>query len=1045
VHSPDVQPDPKTLGIPRFALRFRKASQIISLLVAALGFVVLCGWAFSVPALTYIRPSWQSMKVNTALSFLCLGAGLWLAQDDKWQRSRRVLGFFVVIIAGLTLAEYAFHISLGIDQLLFRDTRTPSLSAYPGRMAIATATCFLLLGLAVTLLGTKKAIALQRSLVAVSFALSLVALCGYLYGVHSLYSITAYSTVAIHTAAGFLAACLAYFFARPDEGIVSIAASETNSGLLLRTVVPAIIVVPIVIGWLRLAGQRANLYDTAFGTVLLVLGSIGCLTALTVLVARSINRLERERSSTEQTIRESENRFHLVADTAPALIWMSGTDKLCNYFNKPWLDFTGRSMEEELGSGWAEGVHPDDLQRCLDTYTQSFDRREKFRMEYRLRHHDGEYRWILDIGVPRLNQDRSFAGYIGIGIDVTDRKKAINREHQVLGMLDLVTAQMAAAVTRCSRDFRYLWANQAYADWLQRPVNEIVGQQITDVLGMEAFEALLPYFKRVLTGENIHYEEEVNFCGIGKRWISATYTPTLDADGRTNGWVAVVHDITERKRTVDARLRLAAVVESSEDAVISKNLDGVITTWNAGAEHIFGYTEEEVVGQPITILIPPELRGEENRILEKLRAGESIKHYETIRVTKADRKLFVSLSISPLKDSTGRIVGGSKIARDVTDRKLAEDALRESEERFRLVANAAPVMIWMSGLDKQPTYFNQLWLDFTGLSETDLQNGLAGIVHPDDYPQCHEVYCRGFDQRQPFTKECRLRRHDGKYRWILDIGVPRFHKDGSFAGYIGSCIDVTDQKLAEQARSDMTRKLVEAQEQERARIARELHDDINQRLAMLALELEQLKENPSEIENRVQELRKQTIDISNDVQAISHDLHSSQLEYLGAVAGMKSWCKEFGKRQRMEIDCRHDVRGTLPPEIGLCLFRVLQEALHNAAKHSGVKRIEVELHEDSGEIHLIVRDLGRGFDVEAVKQSKGLGLTSMRERVRLVNGTILIRSTPQRGTTIQVGVPLPSEQDSRPGSGVIIGNQQTTITRSITGSQTSLTGNPRAG
>jgi len=253
-------------------------------------------------------------------------------------------------------------------------------------------------------------------------------------------------------------------------------------------------------------------------------------------------------------------------------------------------------------------------------------------------------------------------------------------------------------------------------------------------------------------------------------------------------------------------------------------------------------------------------------------------------------------------------------------RRESELRLREGEERFRLVANTAPVMIWMSGLDKRPTYFNQLWLDFTGLSETALLNVLAGIVHPEDYLQGRDVYCRGFDQRQPFRKECRLRRHDGQYRWMLDIGVPRFHKDGSFAGYIGSCTDVTDHKLAEEALSDITRKLVAAQEKERTRIARELHDDISQRLAMLAVELEQVQNDPYEIQQRVSELRKQTTEISNGVQALSHDLHSSQLEYLGAVAGIKNWCKEFGERQRIQIDCRLDVRSTLPQQIGLCLF-----------------------------------------------------------------------------------------------------------------------------
>jgi signal transduction histidine kinase len=221
----------------------------------------------------------------------------------------------------------------------------------------------------------------------------------------------------------------------------------------------------------------------------------------------------------------------------------------------------------------------------------------------------------------------------------------------------------------------------------------------------------------------------------------------------------------------------------------------------------------------------------------------------------------------------------------------------------------------------------------------------------------------------------------------------------------------------EQELSEMTRKLIASQEQERTRIGRELHDDINQRLAMLAVELEQLKENPSEIESRVQELRKSMAELSNDVQAMSHDLHSSKLEYLGVVAGIKSWCKEFGERQAMEIDFKSDVSTVVPFDVGICLFRVLQESLHNVVKHSGVKRVEVQLREESGEIHLTIRDLGKGFDIEAARQGRGLGLTSMQERVRLVNGTIAIDSKPMGGTTIHVRVPLEFQQASQPKTG----------------------------
>ena len=126
----------------------------------------------------------------------------------------------------------------------------------------------------------------------------------------------------------------------------------------------------------------------------------------------------------EASLRESEQRFRLVADAAPVLIWVSGTDKLCYWFNQPWLDFTGRSMSQEIGNGWAEGVHPDDFDRCLGTYTAAFDARTPFSMEYRLRRHDGEYRWLIDNGVPRFGSGGEFEGFIGSCLDVTDYKNA---------------------------------------------------------------------------------------------------------------------------------------------------------------------------------------------------------------------------------------------------------------------------------------------------------------------------------------------------------------------------------------------------------------------------------------------------------------------------------------------------------------------------------------------------------------------------------------------------------------------------------------------
>jgi len=587
-------------------------------------------------------------------------------------------------------------------------------------------------------------------------------------------------------------------------------------------------------------------------------------------------------------------------------------------------------------------------------------------------------------------------------------------EAQLLNTLETVTKHMA--VTRCSQDFQYLWANQAYADWIRRPLNEIVDRPILEVLGKDAFEALLPHFNRVLAGETVRYEQETNFRGIGTRWILATYTPTLDAKGVANGWVAVVLDITERKRAEEARFRHTAIVESSEDAIISKNLDAVITSWNAGAERIFGYTEAEVIGQPITILIPPELRDEENQILEKLRAGKRLEHYETIRVTKTGKKVDVSLSISPINDSTGKMIGFCKIAHDITRRKEAEEALRTSEERLRLAQQAAQIgaFEWniRTGVNTwTPELEGMYGLPPGGFGGT--QTAFENLVHPDDRARVIELVDDAMKTEQPSKGEWRVVWPDGSVHWIAGHWQVFINESGHPSRMIGVNIDVTDQKRAEETLSGMTRKLVEAQEQERTRIARELHDDINQRLALLALELNQLrakyKDLPSGVLDHMLELQQMTADICSGVYALSHELHFSTLDLLGLSKGISSWCKAFGERHKIEIDFKNGDLPKLPQEISLCLFRVLQEAVHNVAKHSGVKRVEVELAEKLGEIHLIVSDLGRGFDIKAAKQREGLGLTSMQERVRLVGGKIVINSKPLVGTTIHVCVPSKAE------------------------------------
>jgi PAS domain S-box-containing protein len=466
-----------------------------------------------------------------------------------------------------------------------------------------------------------------------------------------------------------------------------------------------------------------------------------------------------------------------------------------------------------------------------------------------------------------------------------------------------------------------------------------------------------------------------------------------------------IADATERRRSEEVRLLYSSIVESSDDVIIAKNPEGVISAWNPAAQRMFGYTEKEAIGQPITIIIPSGLHNEENNILRRVLAGQRITHYETRRVSKTGTNIDLSITFSPIRDARGTIIAVSSIARDITERKRAEAALRESEERFRLVANTAPVMIWMSGIDNLCTYFNEGWLEFTGRSlEEEIGNGWAKGVHPDDLRLCVDTYTKAFDQRERYDIEYRLRRRDGEYRWILATGVSRFSVDNSFAGYIGSAIDVTEHKLAEEALSTVGQKLIEAHEEERTRIARELHDDISQRLALLSGQLAGLKRGRAVL---AAEVGNQVADLASDIQALSHRLHPPKLDYLGLAAAAAGFCRELPERHGVEIDFHSEnIPKELPREISLCLFRVLQEALQNAIKHSGSRYFQVSLRGSANEVELKVHDSGVGFEPEEALKGRGLGLTSMQERLKLVDGQLSIGSKPQSGTTIQARVPF---------------------------------------
>jgi PAS domain S-box-containing protein len=525
------------------------------------------------------------------------------------------------------------------------------------------------------------------------------------------------------------------------------------------------------------------------------------------------------------------------------------------------------------------------------------------------------------------------------------------------------------------------------------------------------------------TGKPTEGEWRVVWPDGSVHWIAGRWQVFLNESGEPLRMVGVNGEITERKSAEEAlreserRFRLATQAGKMYAFEWDVATDKILRCGDVAS--VLGSTgDPPSTRQELWARIHPDDR-------ERFTASVTERTVENPDVQISYRLLRPDGSVIWLEktahaffDGEGRVVRMLGMVTDVTECRRAEETLRLSEEKFRSIFREAGVGMVIVSPEGHFLAVNDRFCEYLGYTEEELLGvSVQSVTVEEDWPgfsqKLSEVLTEG-RSLQRLEKRC-LHKSGSIVYTESSVSLMR-DSSGSPQYFVGEVLDVTKRKEAEEALANVNRRLIESQEQERARIGRELHDDIAQRLGMLSVELEQLQDNPAEVRSRVQELLARTTEISNDVQALSHELHASKLEYLGAVAGMRSWCKEFAQRHDMEIDFKSDVSSALPAEIGLCLFRVLQESLQNVIKHSGVKRVEVRLMEESRQVHLIVSDSGRGFDVGSAMQGKGLGLTSMRERIRLVNGTIAIEAKPVGGTTIEVRVPLESQHSSQQAS-----------------------------
>jgi PAS domain S-box-containing protein len=609
-----------------------------------------------------------------------------------------------------------------------------------------------------------------------------------------------------------------------------------------------------------------------------------------------------------QAVQEREALNRAILNSLPADIAVLNADGTIRAINEEWQRCaetndvppacflnTGANYLEVYKRAADSGLS--DAHKALGGIQDVLTRKvQSYRMQYSY-HLATEKRWLEMLVAPLVGV--TSGGVVITHTDITDRKRAEDNTREALQQLQLITDNMPAAVTRCSRDLRYVWVSRGYAAWLGRAGPEDVsGRRFVDVAGQEFYDAIRPYVERVLSGERVEFETQVNYLGIGRRWVHAVYVPTRAQDGTVDGWIAVVAD--------------------------------------------------------------------------------------------------------------------------VTDRHEAAERLRKSEERFRATFFQAAVGMAQTSIDGHWLLLNDWFCQILGYSRDELrEKTLIEIIHPDDreasLAACEKLLA---GEISTWSSEKRYIRKDGMTVWarVFVSLVRDQHNEPEYFVFVME--DITERIRAERALQQsrqelraLTGRLINAQEEERKRISRELHDDLSQKLALLAFNAGGLLAEPAlsseKMNQKLRNLQGQVQQLAQDVRQISHRLHPSILDDLGLVAALSEMCDEFSAREGIAVAFESEaVPDVLPIDIASCLYRVSQEALHNVLEHAQASQVRLRLSASADGIHLCIRDNGVGFDSEAGLSQPGLGIVSMKERVGLVQGEFSINSSPGHGTELKVFVPL---------------------------------------
>jgi PAS domain S-box-containing protein len=757
-----------------------------------------------------------------------------------------------------------------------------------------------------------------------------------------------------------------------------------------------------------------------------------------------ITRDPTEPTLTEEAARRRTQLYSRLVNSLDCIVWEADARTLEFSFVSPQAErMLGYPAEQWLSPGfWAQHVHPEDVEWCTKFCIQATQQGQDHEFEYRMIAADGRTVWLHDV----VSVQRAPHGperLTGMMIDVTTRKVAETALKESEERFRQVFENSAAGMVISDASGQILRANKSFCDLVGFSEDELRERSILEITHAGDRESTRAYLEDIQRGRaHIHELEKRYVRQDGEVVWGRTSVVFLLPNGRAPYSIVVVQDITERKRAEEllreSEERFRAIFENAALGTSLVDRQGHVIKCNPAIQKMLGYTEQELRSMAFTTFTHPDDIDLDWELYRELVDGKRDKYeIEKRYLTKDGRVMWGQLTVSRVMNNKDGALADYTVGmvEDITERKRAEELLRESEERFRTIFENAGLGTALVDRLGHPIKCNPALQKMLGFTEQELRSmAFTEFTHPDDIDLDWRLYSDLVDgKRDKYEIEKRYLTKDGRVMWG-QLTVSRVKsKDGAPAEYmVGMVEDITERKRAEgqlkTAHDQLTKELAErtlaeaeiarlsvslinAQEEERTRIARELHDNLSQQIAGLGIALSNIKRQIPEDRREAREQAERAYDrvlaIGEGVRYLSHQLHPAILEHSGLVAALESYCTEF--ESLTKVNATIQAEGTfddLSANATLGIFRIAQEALQNVWKHSGVREAGICLARAREHMRLQISDRGIGFDPTQPSKEAGLGLVSMRERAKLLGGTLTVESSARRGTTIIVDIPV---------------------------------------